>query len=130
MTASPCTCSSGDRRNKGGLQELPPDHHTTTCVADAAGLVYTRLFRWVESGRLMPSIYREGSGASWGWSDNDLAYVTRIARRLAWGMTLDAAFRDDDPPLPPPRTRHRARPTAGPLFHWRYTMTQAERGRT
>lgn len=64
-------------------------------------LTYRQLAWWVSTDRIVPSGEKAlGSGYHHLWTGSDVRKLRRIARRIAWGMTLDAAMRDTDPPMP------------------------------
>lgn len=102
----PCpVCSTnrrGGRPDPDSLQFIPAGFHTTTHVADMTGLTYRQLVHWVACGWYEPDLYRTGSGCSLGWSADDVERMRRVKARLDWGMTVAAALRSEDPPVPPP----------------------------
>lgn len=72
-------------------------------VLKRTGLTYRQLDYWVRTHRVIPTFRDSRGSGSWTWWDD--AAVERLRRakeRLDWGMTLDAALRHEDPPLPPP----------------------------
>lgn len=102
----PCaTCSAnrrGGRSDPRSLQYIPPGFHTTTHVAQMTGLTYRQLVHWVHCGWYVPDLHRTGSGCSLGWSARDVERMHQVKARLDWGMTVEAALRIEDPPVPEP----------------------------
>jgi len=82
-----------------------PDYTVTTSELCAlSGCSYRQIDAWTRSGRIAPAVQgAAGSGSVRLWTDADVARVTAVVQRIAWGMTVDAAFRTDDPaPVPTP----------------------------
>lgn len=88
------------------VDELPDGMCSTSKAAERAGVTYRQLDHWVSTGLIAPTFRAgpSGLGAVRGWTDDDVEAARRVGARLAWGMTLDAAFRLTDPPVPPPHT--------------------------
>jgi len=77
---------------------------STKEVVELTGCTERQLDYWYHTGRVTPSTVsgRESqSGEQLRWSYGDVAYLRRVKARLAFGLTLDAAFRAADPAVLP-----------------------------
>jgi DNA-binding transcriptional MerR regulator len=75
--------------------------YTTKEVMQEAGVTLKNLHYWSDMGYITPSIHKaQGSGDPHKWSLDDIKRIRLIRARCDWGMTLDAAIREVDPPFP------------------------------
>ena len=66
---------------------------STPEVVERTGLSYRQLDHWVRTRRITPSVVADqGSGSRRRWSESDVEFVLAVGARLAFGLTLDAAF--------------------------------------
>ena len=74
---------------------------TTAEVCQMTGATYRQLDYWTRNGLISPSVQSAlGSGAVRLWAVSDVDKIATVVARINWGMTVEAAFRTDDPPLP------------------------------
>jgi len=91
------------------LQDRPSTSFTSKQVCACTGVTYRQLDLWQRTGRITPTLQdAEGSGTVRLWTAADVQYIAAVVERLDWGMTLDAAFRTDDPPVPSPALKESA----------------------
>lgn len=78
-----------------------PGCMTTPDVVAAVGCTFRQLDHWTRKGYVAPSGHvAEGSGKCRWWTAADVAAIRLAVARMEWGMTVPAAFREVDPPLP------------------------------
>ena len=84
------------------MQSRPTGALTTIEVVERVGCTFRQLDYWRRCGYVTPAVSPKGSGSYVFWSPEDVARVERAVARIAWGLTVDAAWRESDPgPLPP-----------------------------
>ena len=69
-------------------------------LCDRAGITHRQLLHWIERGYVTPTRGLGGCGTRYEWDEYAAVRVVRVARRVEWGMTPEAAARTEDPPLP------------------------------
>lgn len=85
------------------LADRPEGALTSAEVVQFTGASYRQLDYWTRTGRIEPSIATPvDSGTVRWWSQDDADRIAVAVARIQWGMTVDAALRSDDPPLPAP----------------------------
>lgn len=73
----------------------------TSEVTARTGATPRQLIYWAAQGYVTPQQRDSGPGNPFFWTDGDVCAIRRAMARHAWGMTIEAAFRPVDPPLPP-----------------------------
>jgi hypothetical protein len=80
---------------------FPETEYSTPEVEHRTGFTKRIIHYLIERGIVEPSFHRgEGSGDPHIWSYDDIKKLRRAKKRIEWGMTTDAAFREEDPPFP------------------------------
>ncbi len=94
----------GERRpdNRPTTRRDRPDNSVTSSeMCTLTGCTFRQLDLWCRTGRITPSLQGgEGTGTVRLWTDEDVELVAAVVQRIGWGMTVEAAFRPVDPPLP------------------------------
>lgn len=71
-------------------------------VCERAGISHRQLIYWIRRGYVSPTVGGVGPGTPLGFDWVAVSQVVRVADRVRWGMTPEAAARTIDPPLPEP----------------------------
>lgn len=71
-------------------------------IAKRVGITDRQLHTWILRGYFKLENPARGSGFRDVWTDSDIERLQAMADRVKWGMTLEAASRTEDPPLPAP----------------------------
>lgn len=77
--------------------------YSTTELADLTGATFRQIDYWAHRGLIRDVTGAAGAGNHRRWTRTDVERIRRVMERLDWGLTLDAAWRAEDPgPVPPP----------------------------
>lgn len=91
--------------------------YSTSEVSRLTGLTPRQLDYWIQANKIRPSgidTQRPGSGHHLRWTADDVLFLRQVRARLAFGFTVEAAFRHRDPVVTPPPADRRLMPMEVP----------------
>ena len=71
-------------------------------LVKGSGLTQRQVFYAIETDRITPVFNRRGSGNTSYFDPALITQLRMVKERLDWGLTLDAAWREEDPNIPLP----------------------------